>query len=104
MELRLAFSVGSSATKCVFANFPSSEPLFPAERFSFSDEAIAIIEKMTKMTVTEKEAILDALWVSIKHIIVIFPQLRLAFSEKKRKITRYVLLKLIVVIIFDLKT
>ena len=102
MELRLAFSVGSSATKCVFVNFPSS--LFPAERFSFSDEAIAIIEKMTKMTVTEKEAILDALWVSIKHIIVSFHAEGLAFSGKRRKITLFVLLKLIVVIIFDLKT
>ena len=74
LELRLAFSVGSRITKCVLVNFPSL--LFPAERFSFSDEAIALIEKITKMTVTEKDAIKDALWVSIKHIIVIIPQLR----------------------------
>ena len=34
---------------------------FPAERLSFSGDAEAIVEKMTEMTVTEKETITNAL-------------------------------------------
>ena len=73
-RLRGSFSVGSTGiTQYVSTNF--SLILFLAERLSFSEEAKAMIEKITELTATEKETIMNAMWVSIEHIIVIIPQL-----------------------------
>ena len=54
---------------------------------------------MMQMELNGEEAMMNALCVSILHIIVIIFRLRLAFSEERTNITQCVLIQLLVVTI-----
>ena len=79
---RLAFSVEKAKIiECVLINFSSLS--FWAERLSFSAEAKDI---MAAMTLGGRKAMMEALCVLIKHIIVIISRLRgwpLVWSRQK---------------------